>query len=204
MNYTCKITKSVTNGRTFYDVEFPDIPDVFSCADTLTQARENAADVLNAMLAAKLDNKEPLPIAKTKADSRKGLESIAVDDRLAIAYTIFEARRGKSAAEIARKMGISRRKDKNGHAIFRDNLRSHQEKNHLNTDGPNIQKPLGHTPPSHLHLQVLSASIFHPELFQAVHILARQISKKHRLVYRIFETEIHVDVLSAYGHYDDK
>jgi antitoxin HicB len=108
MNYTCKITKSVTNGRTFYDVEFPDIPDVFSCADTLTQARENAADVLNAMLAAKLDNKEPLPIAKTKADSRKGLESIAVDDRLAIAYTIFEARRGKSAAEIARKMGISR------------------------------------------------------------------------------------------------
>ena len=27
---------------------------------------------------------------------------------------------------------------------------------------------------------------------------------KHRLVYRIFDTEIHVDVLSAYGHYDDK
>lgn len=23
-------------------------------------------------------------------------------------------------------------------------------------------------------------------------------------VYRIFETEVHVDVLSAYGHYDDK
>lgn len=33
---------------------------------------------------------------------------------------------------------------------------------------------------------------------------SRQISKKHRLVYRIFETEIHVDVLSAYGHYGDK
>lgn len=33
---------------------------------------------------------------------------------------------------------------------------------------------------------------------------SRQISKKHRLVYRIFETEVHVDVLSAYGHYDDK
>ena len=29
-------------------------------------------------------------------------------------------------------------------------------------------------------------------------------AKKHRLVYRIFETEVHVDVLSAYGHYDDK
>ncbi len=33
---------------------------------------------------------------------------------------------------------------------------------------------------------------------------SREISKKHRLVYRIFETEVHVDVLSAYGHYDDK
>ncbi len=33
---------------------------------------------------------------------------------------------------------------------------------------------------------------------------SRQITKKHRLVYRIFETEVHVDVLSVYGHYDDK
>ena len=33
---------------------------------------------------------------------------------------------------------------------------------------------------------------------------SRQITKRHRLVYRIFETEVHVDVLSAYGHYDDK
>lgn len=28
--------------------------------------------------------------------------------------------------------------------------------------------------------------------------------KQHRLVYRIFETEVHIDVLSAYGHYGDK
>jgi len=33
---------------------------------------------------------------------------------------------------------------------------------------------------------------------------SRQISKKHRLVYRIFETEVVVLVLAAYGHYDDK
>ena len=31
-----------------------------------------------------------------------------------------------------------------------------------------------------------------------------QISKKHRLVYRIFETEVYIEVLTAYGHYDDK
>ena len=33
---------------------------------------------------------------------------------------------------------------------------------------------------------------------------SREITKKHRLVYRIFETEVYVDVLSAYGHYNDK
>ena len=33
---------------------------------------------------------------------------------------------------------------------------------------------------------------------------SRKITKKHRLVYEIFDTEVHVNVVSAYGHYDDK
>jgi len=33
---------------------------------------------------------------------------------------------------------------------------------------------------------------------------SRRISKKHRLVYEIIETVVHVDVLTAYGHYGDK
>ena len=33
---------------------------------------------------------------------------------------------------------------------------------------------------------------------------SRQISKKHRLVYSIYETEVVVLVIAAYGHYDDK
>ena len=33
---------------------------------------------------------------------------------------------------------------------------------------------------------------------------SRRITSKHRLVYRIYETEIYVDVLSSYGHYEDK
>lgn len=33
---------------------------------------------------------------------------------------------------------------------------------------------------------------------------SRSITKKHRLVYEIREREVHVLVLSAYGHYDDK
>jgi len=33
---------------------------------------------------------------------------------------------------------------------------------------------------------------------------SREITKKHRLVYRIYETEVVVLVLASYGHYDDK
>jgi len=33
---------------------------------------------------------------------------------------------------------------------------------------------------------------------------SRRLSKKHHLVYRIYETEVVVLVISAYGHYDDK
>lgn len=33
---------------------------------------------------------------------------------------------------------------------------------------------------------------------------SRTITKKHRLIYEIFESEVYVDVLAAYGHYDDK
>lgn len=33
---------------------------------------------------------------------------------------------------------------------------------------------------------------------------SRKITRKHRLVYEIFDTEVYVDVLSAYGHYGDK
>ena len=33
---------------------------------------------------------------------------------------------------------------------------------------------------------------------------SRTITRRHRLIYEIFETEVYVDVLSAYGHYDDK
>ena len=33
---------------------------------------------------------------------------------------------------------------------------------------------------------------------------SREITKKYRMVYRIFESEVVVLVISAYGHYDDK
>ncbi len=33
---------------------------------------------------------------------------------------------------------------------------------------------------------------------------SRRISQKHRLVYEIIDKVVHVDILSAYGHYGDK
>lgn len=33
---------------------------------------------------------------------------------------------------------------------------------------------------------------------------SRKITRKHRLVYRIYEHEVVVLILAAYGHYDDK
>ncbi len=33
---------------------------------------------------------------------------------------------------------------------------------------------------------------------------SRLITKKHRLVYRIIEAEVYINILTAYGHYDDK
>ncbi|MBR4677216.1 MAG: Txe/YoeB family addiction module toxin [Bacteroidales bacterium] len=48
--------------------------------------------------------------------------------------------------------------------------------------------------------------IGHPEPLkgQPENRWSREISRKHRLVYRIYETEVVVLVISAYGHYDDK
>ena len=46
----------------------------------------------------------------------------------------------------------------------------------------------------------------HPEQLSGDHSgqWSRHITKKHRLVYEIHDSEVVVLVLSAYGHYDDK
>ena len=46
----------------------------------------------------------------------------------------------------------------------------------------------------------------HPEQLSGDHSSqwSRRITKKHRLVYEIHDSEVVVLVLSSYGHYDDK
>jgi len=46
----------------------------------------------------------------------------------------------------------------------------------------------------------------HPEPLKGVPYgrWSREITKKHRMVYRIYEKEVVVLILTSYGHYDDK
>ena len=104
MEYIAKITKEDDG----YTVEFPDIPGCYTCGDSLDEALTMAEDALYAVLYAKLEDKDPLPTATLKEDQKNGFYAIQVRGRLALAYTIFEARRGKSAASLCQKMGITR------------------------------------------------------------------------------------------------
>lgn len=105
MNYIAKIYKEEDN----YLVEFPDIPGCLTFGKTLDEAKAMAKDAMDAILAVKLKDGDPLPKSTIqKPNAKQGLFAIQVNENLAIAYSIFEARRGKSAAEISRKMGISR------------------------------------------------------------------------------------------------
>ncbi|MCQ2106340.1 MAG: type II toxin-antitoxin system HicB family antitoxin [Fibrobacter sp.] len=103
MEYIAKINHEEDG----FTVEFPDIPGCYTCGDTLEEALTMAEDALYAILYAKLEDKDPLPRSTLSEDQKNGFYAIQVNGRLALAYTIFEARRGKSAASICKKMGIA-------------------------------------------------------------------------------------------------
>ena len=104
MEYIAKIAKEEDG----FTVEFPDIPGCYTCGDSLEEALTMAEDALYAVLYAKLEDKDPLPESTLAEDKKNGLYAIQVRGRLALAYTIFEARRGKTAASLCQKMGITR------------------------------------------------------------------------------------------------
>ena len=103
MEYIAKINHEEDG----FTVEFPDIPGCNTCGDSLEEALTMAKDALDLILEVKLEDKDPLPQSTLTEDQKSGFYAIQVNGRLALAYTIFEARRGKSAASICKKMGIA-------------------------------------------------------------------------------------------------
>lgn len=108
MEYIAKITYEDES----YQVEFPDVPGCYTYGETLEEAKSMAKEALDLLMETKLDDKDPLPQSTLTEDKKSGLYAIHVRDRLALAYTIFEARRGKSASSICKKMGIARQQYK--------------------------------------------------------------------------------------------
>ena len=43
-----------------------------------------------------------------------------------------------------------------------------------------------------------------PERLKYMNKWSRRINKKHRLIYEIFDQIVTVEIVQAYGHYDDK
>ena len=91
-----------------WSASFPDVPGAMTCADSMDEVLSEAADALNGVLAAMLDRKDAMPVRKTEPDEKRGLYAIEADPGVSFAYQAFEARRGKPAAAIARRMGMTR------------------------------------------------------------------------------------------------
>ncbi len=91
-----------------YSVEFYDVPGCITFGATLDEAKKRAKNALDGTLAVMLAHNKPLPESTLAECEKNGLYAINVDTQLATAYIVFEARRGKTATEMSRKMGISR------------------------------------------------------------------------------------------------
>ena len=101
MTYTAIIKKS--NGA--YLIEFPDIPNINTYGETITDALNNAKEALNGCLESDFERgfKLPKPGEKTH---RNGY-AIEVEPHICLAYQLRKIRNGVSQSEIAKKLGIS-------------------------------------------------------------------------------------------------
>ena len=88
MDYAAKIEKDKDMG---YVVSFPDLPNVNAFGETREEAIKQAKDVY----------------PKTMPDADKNLVAIQLSPRIEVAYKIFEARRGKTKAEVAKAVGFT-------------------------------------------------------------------------------------------------
>ena len=78
-----------------YDIVIPDVPNAFTCADTLEEGFEMAADVLSMMLRDLIKNNktipEPSPLEKVKAKTALHLKNIDHQPAGEILYQLVPA-----------------------------------------------------------------------------------------------------------------
>jgi len=79
MEYAAKIKK---DGK-WWEVSFPDKPNVNTCGESFEHALEMAKEALNGMLDGELEMEIPLTKPKTKANPKKGLYAISVEPETA-------------------------------------------------------------------------------------------------------------------------
>jgi predicted RNase H-like HicB family nuclease len=75
MEYAAKIIK---NGE-WWEVSFPDKPNVNTCGESFEHAMEMAKEALNGMLEGELEMDIPFVMPKVKANSENNLYPIAVE-----------------------------------------------------------------------------------------------------------------------------
>ena len=104
MEFTAKIFPAEEGG---YCVEFPDVPGVYTCGETLEKCKKYAAEALNLWLESVLDDDMEMPVYKTKPCESECLYAVEVDVRLATALAIHEARKGLKSSVVAKRMRMS-------------------------------------------------------------------------------------------------
>lgn len=87
-----------------YLVRFLDLPDTFTEGQTLEEALFNAAEVLSAMLAWRLDESKDVPAPTQKA---KGAQYIAPDAKTQAAMLLRLARGERTLSDLARALETS-------------------------------------------------------------------------------------------------
>lgn len=101
IHYPARLEPQETGG---FFVRFVDLDDTFTEGETREAALFNAAEVLSAMLAWRLDNEQPIP---DPSPITEGLDSIAPDAKTQAALLVRRARGNRSLAEVARALETS-------------------------------------------------------------------------------------------------
>jgi predicted RNase H-like HicB family nuclease len=97
MYYAAKVKHS----KDWWEVTFPDRPDIHTCGTSLEQALEMAEDALNSMLKFDLEKKRKLIEPKIKANPKKSLYAVQVDPCLEVSYMLFGTDKRRSMYSIS-------------------------------------------------------------------------------------------------------